>query len=124
MESKRLKISATQKPSTLNPLINASTSKIIIALITRRNKPKVTIVTGNVKSIRIGLTIRLRIERTTATSMAVPYPATVTPGRKLASKTTTRAVIKILISSFISKHLITKQKCKKSAGKSRRFEVL
>src|SRR5258708_5147756 len=48
MESRRLNRSAHQKPSTSNPLTNFAASNIIPALITKRKRPNVTIVSGNV----------------------------------------------------------------------------
>ena len=59
-------------------------------------------VTGSVKSTKIGFTSRFRIASTMATIIAVTYPATSTPGRNLASTTTASAVSKILKMKFIS----------------------
>ncbi len=72
---------ATQKPDTAKPLTNLSASKIITALITNRNNPKVTNVAGNVKKIKTGLTNILSNAITAATIMAEKYPETVTPGK-------------------------------------------
>ena len=47
---------AVQKPDTLNPLTSDDTSKIIRALMTRRNKPKVRKVSGKVSTMSSGLT--------------------------------------------------------------------
>lgn len=96
IESKRLKSTAIQKPLTPNPSTKASTKSIITALITIRKRPRVIIVTGSVKSTSTGFTIRLSSARTRATTIAVTYPVTVTPGRKLARNTTTTAVKRIL----------------------------
>ena len=71
MQSKILNRSAVQIPSTLNPSINRSASKIIKALIINKNKPKDKIVTGKVSITKIGLTNALSIDRTTATKMEV-----------------------------------------------------
>ena len=70
-ESSKLKINAIRKPSTPNPEINASASKMITAFITSKNKPRVIMVTGNVNNTNIGFTIRLSIARTMATIIAV-----------------------------------------------------
>ncbi len=56
---------------TENPSINLSANKIIRALITNRNKPKVIMVIGKVKMTKTGLTNKFNIDRTTATIMAV-----------------------------------------------------
>ena len=100
-ESNKLKINATQNPSTPNPETKPSANKMITALITRRNNPKVTIVTGNVNSTRIGFTIKFKIANTSATIIAVPYPATLTPGKNLANKITATAVSKMRMINFI-----------------------
>lgn len=59
-------------------------------------------VTGRVNNTRIGFTIRFKIARTTATITAVKYPATATPGRNFANKTTTTAVKSNRIKNLIS----------------------
>lgn len=56
---------------TANPSINLSAKRIMIALITNKNNPKVSIVIGSVKMINIGLTKTLRIAITIATIIAV-----------------------------------------------------
>lgn len=54
------------------------------ALITSRNKPKVTIVIGKVKITKTGLTRRFKTDNTTATKSAVvkSFPVNSTPGKK------------------------------------------
>lgn len=94
-------MSAIKNPSTPNPLTKASASKIMIALITRRNKPKVTMVTGSVSSTKTGFTIKFKTAKTKATIIAVTYPATLTPGRNFANNTTAKAVNNILIKNFM-----------------------
>jgi hypothetical protein len=74
---------------------------MITAFITSKNNPKVRMVTGSVNNTRIGFTIKFKIARTTATIIAVKYPATATPGRNLANKTTTTAVKSNRIKKFI-----------------------
>lgn len=95
-------MSAIKNPSTPKPLINASANKIITAFITNKNSPSVRMVTGKVSRTKIGFTIKLRIAKTTATIIAVTYPATVTPGKNFANKTTATAVNRIRIRNFIS----------------------
>ncbi len=56
---------------TENPSINLSASKIISALITNRNKPNVIMVIGSVRITNIGLTNKFKIDKTTATIIAV-----------------------------------------------------
>ncbi|GAA4971668.1 hypothetical protein GCM10023315_22210 [Algibacter aquimarinus] len=71
MESKTLKSIAHQNVLTEKPSINLSAKRIINAFITNRNKPNVTIVMGNVKMTKIGLTKRFNKDKTTATIIAV-----------------------------------------------------
>lgn len=70
MLSIKLKANAHQNPFTLNPGTNASTSKMISALITSRNKPSVAIVRGIVNKISTGLTITFAIDNTSAARRA------------------------------------------------------
>ena len=71
-----LKSSAVQKESTLKPPTILVHNKIIMALITSRNKPNVIIVKGKVNSTNIGFMKRLSNPKTTATSSAVTKSAT------------------------------------------------
>jgi hypothetical protein len=75
-ESNKLKSSAHQKPATSNPGIIASAIKIIKALITRRNNPKVKTVKGIVSRIRIGLMVRFSRDSTRASITAAKNPST------------------------------------------------
>ena len=84
-----------------------SANKIIIALITNRNKPNVTIVAGNVKKINKGFTTIFSNAITTATIIAERYPDTDTPGRTVAKTITAKAVNKIFKNVFILINLIT-----------------
>ena len=79
----------------------------MIALITKRNKPKVTIVAGNVKKINKGFTTIFSNAITTATIIAERYPDTDTPGRTVAKTITAKAVNKIFKNVFILMNLIT-----------------
>ena len=66
-----LNSTAVQILETPNPSINLSASKIIMALIMSKNKPRVTMVIGRVKIMRIGLTKTFNIAITAATIIAV-----------------------------------------------------
>jgi hypothetical protein len=96
-----LKSSAVKNPETAKPATNLSANKIIIALITKINKPKVTIVAGNVKKINKGLTTIFNKAITTATIIAEKYPDTVTPGKTVAKTNTAKAVNRIFKNVFI-----------------------
>jgi hypothetical protein len=67
---------AIQKESTLNPPTILAHNKIITALITSKNNPKVKIVAGKVNNTNIGLINTFNNPRTTATIKAVVKPAT------------------------------------------------
>ncbi len=71
-ETKMLAKNAVQKPATLKPLTNFATSKIISALITRRKKPSVTSVSGNVNKINTGRTNALAKPSNSAAMMTAP----------------------------------------------------
>jgi len=87
-----LKSMAFQKVSTKKPLIQLLAIHIISPLITRRNNPKVTMVTGMVRTIRMGFTIRFRIVRTRVTHRADVNEITSTPGISQAMPVTARAI--------------------------------
>ena len=53
---------------------------MITALITNKKSPKVTTVTGKVRTTKIGFTKNLKIANTIATITAERYPDTSTPG--------------------------------------------
>lgn len=72
IDSKILKKKAAKNPDTAKPSTNLSANKIIIALITNKNKPKVTRVAGSVKKIKRGLTNKFSKEITMATIIAAP----------------------------------------------------
>ena len=65
-----LKNNAAKNPETAKPATNLSANKIIIAFTTKINKPKVTIVAGNVKKINKGLTTMFNSAITAATIIA------------------------------------------------------
>lgn len=70
---------AVQKVSTLNPPTIFVHKRIIIALITSRNNPKVSSVTGRVNKIKRGLIKTFSKLKTTATITDVVKLATKTP---------------------------------------------
>ena len=71
----RLKKSADQNPSTENPSTKYAANSIIIALITKRNRPSVTMVTGIVNKMSTGFTIEFKKAKTKATIIAVRKPS-------------------------------------------------
>lgn len=70
-ESKRLKIIAHITPFTRKPSTKYPANIMIIALMTNKKSPKVTMVTGKVKMTKIGLTKKFNKLNTTATRIAV-----------------------------------------------------
>ena len=77
-----LKPSAAKKPFTSNPFITDEANKISKALITKVNKPRVRILIGRVKIIKIGLIITLIMPKNTASHSAAQGPLILTPGNK------------------------------------------
>ena len=100
-DSKRLKIKAHQMLPTAKPSISLSANKIIMALMNKRKRPKVTMVTGRVKITRTGFTRRFNKLSTMATITAVIKVSTDTFGNTLAKIITARALKSILNSSFM-----------------------
>lgn len=76
IDNTTLKSSAVQNESTLNPPTILVHNKIIIALITNKNKPNVKTVNGKVSRTNIGFIKTFSNPKTTATSNAVTKPAT------------------------------------------------
>lgn len=74
---------------------------MMMALITNKNKPNVSMVIGNVKTINMGFTVTLKIPNTTATIIALIKLVTSTPGKKYESTITAKAVNNILNNNFI-----------------------
>ena len=101
IDNRTLNSIAIQMLSTLNPDINWSAKSIISALTTNKNNPKVRIVIGNVRITNIGFIIKFKIDKTTATIIAVVYESTCTPLSIFASTTTAIAFSKRRIMSFI-----------------------
>jgi hypothetical protein len=100
-ETIRLNNNAHQKLSTPNPEIKEPATKIIIALITKRNRPKVMMVNGIVINTRIGRRVTFNNEITPATIKTVPISDDKwIPGNRYAVNATAAAVIKIFIMNF------------------------
>lgn len=74
---------------------------MITALITNKKSPRVIIVTGIVRKIRIGFKKVFNNANTTATISAVVKLSTEIPGRKCAKTNTTTVEIKSLMSRFM-----------------------
>lgn len=75
---------------------------MIHPLITRRNRPKVTMVIGIVITTRIGFTIALKNAKTNAVIKALPKEATSTPGNTYAKIITASAVKRSLSKKFMT----------------------
>jgi hypothetical protein len=100
-DNNRLKINAHQILLTEKPSISLSASRMIIAFIISKKRPKVTMVTGSVKITKIGFTKKLSKLRTTATITAVIKVSTETLGNTFAKMITDKALKSILRISFI-----------------------
>ena len=70
IDNKTLKMSASKKPTTINPSTNLSANKIIPAFITNKNRPNEKIVAGKVNRTIIGLTKMFNNPITKATVIA------------------------------------------------------
>ena len=71
---------AHKTPSTVKPPIKLLANRIMIALIIKRNKPSVMMVTGKVRMTKIGFTMKFNKLKTTATIIAVKKLSTFTCG--------------------------------------------
>ena len=98
--------------STVKPAIKLSANRMIIALIIKRKRPKVIMVTGKVKITNIGFTIKFKRLSTIATMIAVVYVSTPTPGSIFESTTTAKALKRIRNISFIRESLINEKRCR------------
>jgi hypothetical protein len=96
-----LKIMAVNRLETEKPLIKWWAINTMIPFITIRKSPKVKIVTGKVRMIRIGLTIVLRRARTTATTNAVYTDETTIPGRIYPTTIIEMVLIMMRVSRFM-----------------------
>lgn len=72
MDNSTLNINAVKKPFTAKPVIKLPANKIMQALITNRNKPNVSMVTGKVKITNNGRTNMFNNDMVSATKIAVP----------------------------------------------------
>lgn len=84
---------AYQKPLTVKPVTNLLAKITKIALITSKNKPKVTTVKGKVKNINSGFTKAFNKASITATPKAVNQLVTCIPGKNFANTTISKEVI-------------------------------
>jgi hypothetical protein len=75
-------INAEKKPLTAKPGTKTEVKESIIAFITSKNNPKVRIVNGIVKIVKIGLINPLTNPKTTAAKKPAQTPVTVIPGSK------------------------------------------
>lgn len=75
-------IIAEKNPLTTKPGTKTEVSESIIALITSKNRPKVNIVKGIVKIVKIGLINPFTNPKTTAAKNPAQIPVTVIPGSK------------------------------------------
>lgn len=101
IESSKLNSRATQKPLTENPSKNLSAKRMMQALMTSKNNPRVTTVIGKVRMTKMGFKRAFNNPKTMATIMAPVNPATLTPGRTLAKMMTATAVSKRRMIRFI-----------------------
>jgi len=67
----KLAIKADRKPDTSNPLTKVETNQTRRALIIKTKSPRVKILMGKVKTIRMGLIKALRTPKNKATTKAV-----------------------------------------------------
>lgn len=100
-DSSILNNTAYQKPSTLNPSIKYPAVKMIQALMTNKNNPRVSMVTGRVNIINSGLIVASNIASTTATISAVKISLSLIPGRIWARINALTVVINIFNKNFI-----------------------
>jgi hypothetical protein len=102
MESRTLKRIAVQILDTPKPSINLSANTMIKALTTNKNKPKVRMVIGKVKIIKIGFTNTFKMAKTKATINGVINDlSNETPGKSFARMITAIAVSTNFIIVFI-----------------------
>ena len=74
-DKSKLNSNAVQNPLTAKPFINLAAKRMITALITKRNKPKVMIVIGKVKTTKIGFKKASNSAKTIAKIMADVNPS-------------------------------------------------
>ena len=69
-----------------------------------KNNPSVKMVTGKVKTIRIGFTIKFKSDNTMATIIEVVKLSTFTPGKNRAiiiTKTAVKSILKIRFMGYV-----------------------
>ena len=101
IDNNTLNSNAEKKLVTTNPPTKLAAIKMMMAFITKRNNPKVTIVAGNVKKIKSGLTNMFKMAMANATQIAVEIAAISTPGKIPAKANTANAVKTIFRIKFI-----------------------
>ncbi len=84
---------AHQNPSTEKPETNSAPSKIMSALITIKNKPRVRMVIGRVSKISNGFKSTFNNDSTIEISIAVKTLSTCTPGIRYAPITTANDIV-------------------------------
>jgi hypothetical protein len=102
----KLKINAQKKLSILIPSINLSASKITIAFITNKNKPRVIKVIGNVSTTKIGFTILSNNDKINANIKAVIILSICTPDNIFDNTKAMIAEKIVLVMNFIMLELI------------------
>jgi len=101
IDNNTLNNNAEKKLVTTNPPTKLAAINIIIAFITKRNNPNVTIVAGKVKKMSSGLTNTFKTAIANATHIAVAIDAISTPGKIPAKANTAKAVKTIFRIKFI-----------------------
>ena len=92
-DNSKLNNSAHQNPSTVTPSINLSANKMMRALITKRKRPSVMMVTGKVSMISKGFIMAFSTANIKANMSASFNSGICTPVKKRESPNATRAVI-------------------------------
>ena len=93
--------SALRKLLTSKPSRNDATKRKIPALMTKIKRPRVSTVTGKVRTMRIGRRTALKRPRKNAAIIAGNQPVTVIPGIICVTARSARAVIRRRIKNFI-----------------------
>jgi len=75
-------MTAVEKESILKPLMKWEAIKSKMALMTNMKSPRERMVAGKVRSIKTGLSRRLSIPKTAATTKAVKVESILNPGTK------------------------------------------
>ena len=94
----KLKRMAHKNPLTTKPLTHEAAIIITTALITIKNKPRVSTVMGNVSITKMGFTNQLSTPNAKATHTAVIKSATSTPGKSQAVNMTDKLEMMMVVS--------------------------